>query len=118
MKRRSLLVSSLGLPVVVIGPLAVRHATAHPAHPVMRPQPAGEYERGDEDCPPPGMSAVPAEVWCGTRAQCTSHEGYRCRLFQRKGETRTFVYVAEAETHVPREPGSGYVCWCTKKKAP
>jgi len=27
-----------------------------------------------------------------------------------------FAYVAEAEVHVPREPGYGYVCWCTKKK--
>ena len=29
---------------------------------------------------------------------------------------RSCYTEAEAEVRVPREPGYGYVCWCTKKK--
>ncbi len=83
---------------------------------VVRQQPRGEYERCDENCPPPGISATPSEVWCATRPQCTSQNGCGCRLFRRKRGTIDFAYVAEAHVHVPREPDAAYVCWCTKKK--
>jgi len=118
MKRRLLLVVILGFCAVALSPGAARHAFARKKHTVVRQQPAGDYERCEEDCPPPGITATPSEVWCVTRAQCTSQEGGGCRLFKRQINTQIFDYVAEAEVHVPREPKYGYVCWCTKKKAP
>jgi hypothetical protein len=118
MKKRLLLVVVLGLGTEALSPAAAPQAVARNKPSVVRQQPAGDYERCAEDCPLPGLSATPAEVWCVTRVQCTSQEGCGCRLFKRPSNTQTFDYEAEAEVHVPREPGYGYVCWCTKPKAP
>jgi len=105
--------------MVLSGIVVPRAAAQHPTRkkpPVVRQQPLGEYERCDENCPPPGISATPAEVWCATRPQCTDLSGCGCRLFLRKKGTTGFQYVAEANVHVPREADTAYVCWCTKKK--
>ena len=109
------------LVVLVLCRIVTCPVTAQPTAPrkkprIVRQQPSADYERCEENCPPPGISATPSEVWCVTRAQCTSQEGCGCRLFKRKINTQTFDYVAEAEARVPREPGYGYVCWCTKPK--
>src|SRR5262245_60777790 len=103
---------------LVVAPAAVYSATPRKQHRVVRQEPLGEYKRCEEDCPPPGLIAEPPEVWCANRAQCTSLSGCSCRLFRRQQGTRAFAYVVEAPVHVPREPGYGYVCWCTKPKGP
>jgi hypothetical protein len=118
MNGRFVTVVVLAFGVVCLSPLTAQAASPQKKHQVVKRQPAGDYERCAEDCPPPGLSAQPAEVWCVTRAQCTSEDGCGCRLFQRKNGTTSFDYVVEAEIHVPREPGVAYVCWCTKKKEP
>ena len=117
MKTR-LLLAGLVLGAIAISPVAGAQASPRKKPHVTRQQPSADYERCEENCPPPGISATPPEVWCVTRAQCTSEEGCGCRLFQRKKGETSFNYVAEADTHVPREPGVAYVCWCTKKKEP
>jgi len=99
-----------------ICPGAAQSTSSHKKPRVVKQQPASDYERCEENCPPPGISATPAEVWCVTRVQCTSQDGCGCRLFKRKINTQIFDYAAEAAVRVPREPGYGYVCWCTKKK--
>ena len=114
MKTRLLLVV-LVLCAIAISPVFAQHAARKKPH-ALRQQPSADYERCEENCPPPGISATPSEVWCVTRAQCTSQEGCGCRLFKRQINTQTFDYTAEAEVRVPREPGYGYVCWCTKPK--
>ena len=53
---------------VVIGSLALGLVAAHPAaarkhQRAVRREPVGEYARCEEDCPPPGISAQPPEVW-------------------------------------------------------
>ncbi|HEV8713229.1 MAG TPA: hypothetical protein VGX03_10415 [Candidatus Binatia bacterium] len=96
--------------------VAAQQSPTRKKHQVVRQQPLGEYERCDENCPPPGISATPAEVWCATRPQCTSLNGCGCRLFRRKKGTTGFEYVVDTSVHVPREPDAAYVCWCTKKK--
>jgi hypothetical protein len=115
MKSRFVVVVVMVLCGLCISPVAAQHAPRKKPR-VVRQQPAGDYERCEENCPPPGITATPSEVWCVTRSQCTSQEGCGCRLFKRKINTQIFDYVAEAEVRVPREPGYGYVCWCTKKK--
>jgi hypothetical protein len=112
-----LLVSVLVVPYGVALPqVAAQQLAAREKQSVVKQQPRGEYERCDENCPPPGISATPSEVWCATHPQCTSQNGCGCRLFLRKRGTIDFEYVAEANVHVPREPDAAYVCWCTKKK--
>jgi len=101
-----------------LSPVAAQQASPQKKPKVVKREPAGEYARCDENCPPPGLSAQRSEVWCATRVQCTSQNGCGCRLFSRKRGTATFEYVAEAEVRVPREPGAAYVCWCTTKKGP
>ncbi len=116
MKGRLLVVVGLVLCGGAICPGAAQPTSPHQKPRVVKQQPAGDYERCEENCPPPGISATPAEVWCATRVQCTSQDGCGCRLFKRQIGTQTFDYAAEVEVYVPREPGYGYVCWCTKKK--
>jgi hypothetical protein len=101
-----------------VGLAAAQQGATRKRPPTVRAEPVGEYERCEETCPPPGLSATPAEIWCGTRSQCTSQPGCGCRLFGRKRGTPTFAYVAEAEVRIPRDAEMAYVCWCTKKKAP
>ena len=115
MNGRFLMVAVLVLCVVGLSPLVAQPVSPQKKKVVKR-EPAGEYQRCEENCPPPGLSAQPSVVWCATRAQCTSENGCGCRLFQRKKGTSSFDYVAEAEVHVSREPDTAYVCWCTKKK--
>ena len=116
MNGRFLVVLVLLLWAVCLSPVAAQPVSPQKKHKVVKHEPAGEYQRCAEDCPPPGLSAQPAEVWCATRAQCTNENGCGCRLFQRKRGTTSFDYVADAEVHVPREADAAYVCWCTKKK--
>jgi hypothetical protein len=118
MNSRLLVVVVVVLCGVSIAPVAAQQASPQKKPTVVKQEPAGEYERCEENCPPPGLSAQPSEVWCATRVQCTSQTGCGCRLFKRQRGTAIFEYVAEAEVHVPREPGAAYVCWCTKKKGP
>jgi hypothetical protein len=94
----------------------VQQLAARKKEPVVKQQPRGEYERCEETCPPPGISASPSEIWCAARLQYTSQTGCSCRLFLRKRGTTDFEYAAEATVHVPRQPDAAYVCWCTKKK--
>jgi hypothetical protein len=103
---------------LAMGLAAAQQGTGRKRSPAVRPEPVGEYERCEEQCPPPGLTATPAEIWCGTRSQCTNQAGCGCRLFGRKRGTSTFAYVAEAEVRIPRDAEMAYVCWCTKKKAP
>lgn len=100
-----------------IASVAAQQSSTRKKPPVVRQQPIGEYERCDENCPPPGISAAPSEIWCANRSQCTDLSGCGCRLFKRKRETTDFEYVAEAGVRVPREADAAYICWCTKKKA-
>ncbi len=111
-----LVVLGLGLGGLALWPAATHPAAARQHPRGVRREPLGEYARCEEDCPPPGISAQPSEVWCVTRPQCLRQEGCGCRLFKRKSDTLNFEYAAETERHVPREPGYAYVCWCTKKK--
>src|SRR5262245_4529162 len=101
---------------VAIPQSVAQQPAARKKPPVLKQQPHGEYDRCDENCPPPGISATPSEVWCATRPQCMSQTGCGCPLFLRKRGTADFGYVAKANIHVPREPETAYVCWCTKKK--
>ncbi len=94
---------------VALPQVAAQQPAARKKPPVVRQQPRGEYERCDENCPPPGISATPSEVWCATRPQCASQNECGCRLFLRKRGTTDFEYVAEANVHVPREPDAAYV---------
>jgi hypothetical protein len=106
----------LALCGVLIASAAAQQSSTGKKPPVVRQQPLGEYVRCDENCPPPGISATPSEIWCANRLQCTSLSGCGCRLFTRKRGTTGFVYVAEAGVRVPREADAAYVCWCAKKK--
>jgi len=106
----------LALCGISVASVAAQQSPTRKKPPVVRQQPLGAYERSDEDCPPPGISAAPSELWCANRAQCTSLSGCGCRLFKRKRGTADFEYVTEADVHVPREADAAYVCWCTKKK--
>ena len=116
MNGRSLVVVVLVSCALCLSPVAAQAASPPKKPKVTKQEPAGEYQRCEENCPPPGLSAQPPEVWCATRAQCTNENGCGCRLFQRKKGTSSFDYVAEADVHVSREPDTAYVCWCTKKK--
>src|SRR5712691_1451185 len=116
MNSRFLVVVVMVLCGVAIAPVTAQQTSPRKKPRVGKQQPAGDYERCEENCPPPGISATPSEVWCATRVQCTSQNGCGCRLFLRKRGTTDFEYVAEANVHVPREPDAAYVCWCTKKK--
>jgi hypothetical protein len=118
MKGKGLTVVVVVLCSLLVDLVAAQPGTGRKRPPAVRQEPAGEYERCEETCPPPGLSTAPAEIWCGTRSQCTSQPGCGCRLFARKRGTPTFVYVAEAEVRMPRDAEMAYVCWCTKKKAP
>jgi hypothetical protein len=111
----------LGVVGLLLGSLSVAPGVVQAASPrkpprVVRQAPLGAYARCDKDCPPPGVRAAPAEVWCATRPQCPSLSGCSCRLFRRKQGTADFAYAADADVHVMREPGYAYVCWCTKQK--
>ncbi len=101
---------------VSISSVVAQQSSARKKPQLVRQEPVGDYERCDENCPPPGMSASPSEVWCASRPQCTSLNGCGCRLFRRQRGTAHFEYKAEAEVHVPREPDTAYVCWCARKK--
>jgi hypothetical protein len=101
---------------VSVSPVASQQASPRKKQRVVRQEPAGDYERCEEDCPPPGIRVAPSEIWCGTRVQCTSQNGCGCRLFKRTRGTANFEYAAEAGVHVPRESDVAYVCWCTKQK--
>src|SRR5262245_53361496 len=57
MKRRLLLVVVLGVCAVALAPGATQRAFARKKHAVVRQRPAGDYERCEEDCPPPGITA-------------------------------------------------------------
>jgi hypothetical protein len=116
MNTRLLVIVVLMLCGALVPRVAAPQSAARKKHQVVRQQPLGAYERCDENCPPPGISASPSEVWCVTRPQCTSQNGCGCRLFLRKRGTRDFEYVAEVDVHVAREADAAYVCWCTKKK--
>jgi hypothetical protein len=118
MNGRLLVVGVLVLCGLSLSPVAAPQTSPQKKPKVVKQEPVGEYERCEENCPPPGLSAQPSEVWCATRGQCTSQSGCGCRLFKRQRGTASFEYVAEAEMRVPREPGAAYVCWCTKKKGP
>jgi hypothetical protein len=102
---------------VSIASVAAQQSSTRKKPLVVRQQPLGAYERCGENCPPPGISAAPSEIWCTNRSQCTSLSGCGCRLFKRKRGTTDFEYVAEAGVRVPREADAAYVCWCAKKKA-
>jgi predicted RNA-binding Zn-ribbon protein involved in translation (DUF1610 family) len=57
----------LAVMVVVVCSLAMGLAAAQQGatrkrSPSVRPEPAGEYERCEEQCPPPGLSASPGEI--------------------------------------------------------
>jgi hypothetical protein len=116
MNARLLVAVVLVLCGVSIISVAAQQTPARKKQQVVRREPVGEYARCDENCPPPGISATPSEIWCANRLQCTSLSGCSCRLFKRKRGTADFEYVVEADAHVPREPDAAYVCWCTKKK--
>src|SRR5882762_8608028 len=101
---------------VVVSPVTAQPASPRKKQRVVKQEPVGDYARCEEDCPPPGISTTPAEVWCATRVQCTSQSGCGCRLFKRRRGSPAFEYAADAAVHVPRDPDAAYVCWCTKRK--
>jgi hypothetical protein len=70
----------LALCGVLIASAAAQQSSTGKKPPVVRQQPLGEYVRCDENCPPPGISATPSEIWCANRLQCTSLSGCGCRL--------------------------------------
>jgi hypothetical protein len=80
MNGKLLVVIVLVLYGVAVSPVAAQQAPPRKKQRVIKQEPAGDYERCDEDCPPPGISAAPSEIWCVTRVQCTSQNGCGCRL--------------------------------------
>ena len=58
MNTRLLVVVLMALSGVVVPRAAAQRPAVRKKPPVVRQQPLGEYERCDENCPPPGISAT------------------------------------------------------------
>src|SRR6266849_1136698 len=70
MNSRRVVIVVLVLCGLSLSPVAAQQASPQKKPKVVKREPAGEYARCDENCPPPGLSAQRSEVWCATRVQC------------------------------------------------